>query len=234
MSIMICSQCNKEFTKIHNLQKYCSKKCSKEIKYDYNKYQKKYHQSDKGKKVKKKYEQSVKGTEYKKKYSESDKRREANLRYSRSDKGKELYKKYYKDNSEIILEKQKKYRQSDKARAIRSKRLAEKRKTDPMYKIIDTIKSRLNKYLKASNIDKVNKTFDMVGCTPEFLKQYLEKKFKPGMTWKNHTKKGWHIDHIIPISKAETLEDINRLTHYTNLQPMWAIDNLKKGNKIIF
>jgi len=170
--------------------------------------------------------------EYQKKYRQTDKRKESNLKYSRSDKGKAVNKKIYETGNGKAS--QRKYQQSDKGRAIRSKRLAEKRKTDPMYKIIDTIKSRLNKYLKASNIDKVNKTFDMVGCTPEFLKQYLEKKFKPGMTWKNHTKKGWHIDHIIPISKAETLEDINRLTHYTNLQPMWAIDNLKKGNKVIF
>jgi hypothetical protein len=80
---------------------------------------------------------------------------------------------------------------------------------------------------------KSNSTFKIVGCTPRFLKEYLEKQFQPGMTWKNHTVNGWHIDHKIPISAAKTQEDINRLAHYTNLQPMWATENLKKGNKII-
>jgi len=61
----------------------------------------------------------------------------------------------------------------------------------------------------------------------------LEKQFKPGMTWKNHTLHGWHVDHIDPLDLAMTPEDIEELCHYTNLRPMWATDNRKKGNKII-
>ena len=78
---------------------------------------------------------------------------------------------------------------------------------------------------------KTNKTFKMVGCTPKFLKEYLEKKFKPGMTWDNHTINGWHVDHIIPLDSAKNEEDVKRLMHYTNLQPLWALDNIKKSNK---
>ena len=77
----------------------------------------------------------------------------------------------------------------------------------------------------------------MVGCTPEFLKEYLEKQFYPRlitsevMTWKNHGFYGWHIDHIIPLDRAKTLEDIEKLCHYTNLQPLWMEENIKKSNK---
>ena len=69
----------------------------------------------------------------------------------------------------------------------------------------------------------------MVGCSQEFLKQYLEKKFKKGMTWKNHSNKGWHIDHIKPLSLAKNSLDMKKLMHYSNLQPMWAKDNLRKN-----
>ena len=72
----------------------------------------------------------------------------------------------------------------------------------------------------------------MVGCSSEFLKEYLEKKFTLGMTWQNHCTHGWHIDHIVPLASATTAENMKKLMHYTNLQPMWATENLKKGNKI--
>ena len=89
----------------------------------------------------------------------------------------------------------------------------------------------MNNFLKSKNINKKNKTFNIVGCSPEFLKEYLEKKFIGGMSWDN--KGDWHIDHIIPLSSAKTEEEIYKLCHYTNLQPLWSEDNLKKGNKMI-
>jgi hypothetical protein len=85
--------------------------------------------------------------------------------------------------------------------------------------------------LKKLNISKTNKTFEIVGCTPEFLKEHLEKQFVDGMTWENRGE--WHIDHKIPLSSAKTEEELYKLCHYTNLQPLWAEENLKKGNKII-
>jgi hypothetical protein len=53
------------------------------------------------------------------------------------------------------------------------------------------------------------------------------------MNWENYGQFGWHVDHIIPLSSAKTEEEIYKLSHYTNLQPLWAQDNLKKGNKIL-
>ena len=74
-----------------------------------------------------------------------------------------------------------------------------------------------------------------LGCTIEEYKEYLESKFQQGMTWDNHAVDGWHIDHILPLNESNTVlteeEKIKRL-HYTNTQPLWAKDNMKKGNKL--
>lgn len=68
----------------------------------------------------------------------------------------------------------------------------------------------------------------MLGCSVEDCKKYLESKFQFGMTWENHGK--WHIDHVRPISSFD-LSELETAFHYTNLQPLWAIDNLRKGAK---
>jgi hypothetical protein len=73
-------------------------------------------------------------------------------------------------------------------------------------------------------------TKDIIGCTPQELKEHIEKKFKEGMSWNNRDK--WHIDHIIPLSSGKTEEEILKLCHYTNLQPLWAKENLEKSNKL--
>ena len=76
---------------------------------------------------------------------------------------------------------------------------------------------------------------ELLGCTTEEYKEYLESKFQQGMTWDNHAVDGWHIDHILPLNESNTVlteeEKIKRL-HYTNTQPLWAKDNMKKGNKL--
>jgi hypothetical protein len=63
------------------------------------------------------------------------------------------------------------------------------------------------------------------------LKIYLEEKFIDGMSWENQGK--WHIDHILPLSSATNEDELYKLCHFTNLQPMWATDNIRKGAKII-
>jgi hypothetical protein len=80
------------------------------------------------------------------------------------------------------------------------------------------------------DVTKKNKTFEIVGCTPKFLKEHLETKFVDSMNWDNRSE--WHIDHIIPLSSAKTEDELYKLCHYTNLQPLWAKDNLKKSNKV--
>jgi len=83
----------------------------------------------------------------------------------------------------------------------------------------------VNKGIKAGSAVKD------LGCTiPELIK-YLESKFQLGMTWENHSSTGWHIDHIIPLCEFDLTdrEQFLKAAHYTNLQPLWAEDNLKKN-----
>ena len=107
-----------------------------------------------------------------------------------------------------------------------------RRKNDSTFKLIHNIRNRVRDFLKSKNITKNNKTFDIVGCSPEFLKEHIEKQFTDGMSW-DLMGEHIHIDHIIPLSSANTEDEVYKLCHYTNLQPLWAEDNLKKYNKII-
>jgi hypothetical protein len=145
--------------------------------------------------------------------------------------------KYHHDNnSEIKKERAKKYREEngEKIRALYRSWLKEKRTTNPTYAFLLRIRSRLYWYFKNNNMNyKINKDdMEMIGCSPTDLKLHLENQFVDGMSWENYGHKGWHIDHIIPLSSAKTVEEVLSLNHYTNLQPLWAVDNRKKGKKI--
>jgi|688.fasta_scaffold534543_2 hypothetical protein len=179
--------------------------------------------------------------------SNKEKYRTSQLLYRESNKEtiNEKNRIYYYNNHTILREKQKKYRdeniekekERNKSWRINNKNLINnyrdsRRKNEPLYKITENIRRRINKFFKSKNIEKNNKTFDIVGCSPEFLKEYIENKFTEGMSW-DLMGKHIHIDHIIPLSSAKTEEDVYKLCHYTNLQPLWAEDNLKKSSKII-
>jgi hypothetical protein len=130
------------------------------------------------------------------------------------------------------------YRQAYKVRASTpeyKKRTQERKKNrkakDPLFKLTTLLRCRLHHIL--SGRIKSMSTEEMLGCSWEEAKKHLEKQFSDGMSWENHGVNGWHIDHIIPLSSANTLEELKNLFHYTNLQPLWAFDNLSKGNKII-
>jgi hypothetical protein len=116
-------------------------------------------------------------------------------------------------------------------REIINQKKRNKYRNDILYKLSHNVRNRVNNYLKSNNIRKGNKTFDIIGCSPEFLKEHLERKFIEGMYWDNRNK--WHIDHIIPLSSAKTEYEFYKLCHYTNLQPLWAEENLKKSYKIL-
>jgi hypothetical protein len=129
-----------------------------------------------------------------------------------------------------MLVKKKEY--VDKNKEIINLKIREKLSVDPLFKLIKYSRNRLKQFLKTKNIYKNNRTFDIIGCSPEFLKGYLEDKFTEGMSWELMGKH-IHIDHKIPLSSAKTEKEIYKLCHYTNLQPLWSVDNLKKSNKIL-
>jgi uncharacterized protein with ATP-grasp and redox domains len=97
------------------------------------------------------------------------------------------------------------------------------------FKLAKNLRNRLNKVLKSKKMYKNNTLKEYLGCSLEELKQHLQLQFQEGMTWLN--KGQWHIDHIIPLSSAKTEEELYKLCHYSNLQPLWAEDNLFKSNK---
>jgi hypothetical protein len=109
-----------------------------------------------------------------------------------------------------------------------------KRSSCPKEKIINAMRSRLGEYLKQRGYKKDRKTFNVIGCTPNELRSHIESQFVEGMSWENYNHTTWHIDHIIPISSASNQEDIYKLSHYTNLRPLWAKENYEKSNKIIW
>jgi hypothetical protein len=133
-------------------------------------------------------------------------------------------------NAEKYRETSKKWseRNKEKMNEYYNNRNKTLRKTDPLKKLIFNVRTRIYSVLK----NKTKTSFEIVGCSPIQLKEYLEQKFTEGMSW-DLMGRHIHIDHIIPLSSAKTEDEVYNLCHYTNLQPLWAIDNLKKGGKLI-
>ena len=107
---------------------------------------------------------------------------------------------------------------------------------DPLFKLSASIRSSIGgAFIRGSrgafNKDKGNATLDILGCSFEFFASHITSQFTEGMTLENYGE--WHLDHIIPLATATTREDVVRLNHYTNFQPLWAKDNLSKGSKIL-
>lgn len=109
----------------------------------------------------------------------------------------------------------------------------ERKKRDPAFKLVKTMRSRLVGALTRKNAKKNCRTMDLIGASPSFVMGYLEAKFTEGMTWENHGE--WHIDHIKPCCSFDLTkeEEQRKCFHYSNLQPLWAEENLKKGGKYI-
>ena len=146
------------------------------------------------------------------------------------EKEKKRLKDNYKNNVETLREKNKKYYHENK-KLIRKKNNEwknNKRKTDGFYRMKINLRHRLRNYLFEES--KSKRTYDIVGLDKLEFKSYVESKFTEGMTWENYGK--WHLDHIIPLCQAKDNNEALLLNHYTNLQPLWAEDNLRKNRKI--
>ena len=102
-------------------------------------------------------------------------------------------------------------------------------------RIRSALRVRLRYALKFKNRKKQGSAIKDLGCTITELKIYLSSKFKPGMTWDNWGIKGWHIDHIKPLSKfnLKNRTELLQAVHFTNLQPLWWFENISKGNRIL-
>ena len=121
--------------------------------------------------------------------------------------------------------------QENNAKANKSQR--DKYNNNPQCKIRRLYSTRIKAAIKIQSGPKAFKTIELLGCSVQECRQYLESKFQDGMTWENHGMYGWHIDHIIPCASFDLTdpEEQKKCFHYTNLQPLWAKDNLSKGCK---
>ena len=146
------------------------------------------------------------------------------------EKLKIVKKTYYKTNKNKIKVYKSNYYQINKDKI--NFRSNNRRKTDLQYKLSCNLRNRLKEAVK--NNQKAGSAVRDLGCSIEELKQHLESKFQTGMSWDNWTLDGWHIDHIKPLASFD-LTDRKQLLeacHYTNLQPLWAKDNLSKGDSV--
>ena len=153
---------------------------------------------------------------------------EKNKREAKKDKQKIYNKNWYEKNKDKALSKNREYQKSNKdvRNALQRKNI----KTNINFKLKMNLRSRLRQAIKTNQ--KSGSAVSDLGCSIEELKLHIESKFLEGMTWENWSRDGWHIDHIKPLSSFD-LADRQQLLeacHYTNLQPLWAIDNYRKGS----
>jgi hypothetical protein len=109
--------------------------------------------------------------------------------------------------------------------------ISQRRNSDPSFKLRMNLRHRVWTALQANKASKSTGIDDLVGCSLEKLVKHLEGQFTDGMNWDNYGRDGWHIDHIRPCASFDLAdpEQQRQCFHYTNLQPLWAADNIRKG-----
>ena len=147
---------------------------------------------------------------------------------------------YYQKNRETILEKARakapppkprpplKTQEETRARIAAYKRRY--RKENKLFYLRSHIGTSIANALSHEGHVKRKSTVEIIGCTIDQLRLHLEKQFLPGMSWLNRHL--WHIDHIVPQKLATTEEQVYQLNHYTNLRPLWSLDNQLKAASI--
>lgn len=175
-------------------------------------------------------------------------RKEYLLKYYESNKEKmlEKQKERYVEKKDYILQYGKEYRSNnkqkikeynkvnkDKINSWTRKYREKRKKEDNVFKFKSNVRSLITSSFKrgTNQFRKNAKTETILGCTIQEFIKHIQSKFTEGMTLNNHGE--WHLDHIYPVSLATTEEQIIKLNHYTNFQPLWAEDNLSKGSKIL-
>jgi hypothetical protein len=188
--------------------------------------------------------------EYRINHKEEIKKSEKKYKQIHKQESKERRKKYIQEHRELIKEQQKKSHIKHKNRINKQRKIwyknnksiinehrreyiKNKLKSDTNFRLTRSLKSRIWDILKRH--PKSEHTLKLVGCNIEQLRSYLESKFKTGMSWDNWSLNGWHIDHIRPCASFNLSipEEQRKCFHYTNLQPLWAKDNIKKSDNFV-
>jgi hypothetical protein len=134
---------------------------------------------------------------------------------------------YYQANKTKILASNRAYKKANPVQMRGYK--AKQRAQNPLVNLKDQLRRRVLGALARVKAEKAGRTFELIGCTPQFLKEYLESKFQAGMSWA--LRRSFHIDHIKPCAAFDLTnpEQQKACFHYTNLQPLWPVDNIRKG-----
>jgi hypothetical protein len=154
--------------------------------------------------------------------------KEQSLYYEKNkEKILEYYKKYREKNKDELKEKQREYRNMNKEKRNESERIRHQKNVKA--RIIRSLRRRFWNFVRGEI--KKNSVIELTGCGREQLMAHLESQFTDGMSWDNYGQHGWHIDHIRPCSSFDLTDcdQQKQCFHYTNLQPLWAEDNLSKG-----
>ena len=169
---------------------------------------------------------------YMRDYNKKNKEKIKEYYIKNKEKINEQRKEYIIKNKEKIKEKRKEYRIKNKEKINEQRK--ERIKTDLNFKFRSYIRTRLINAIKRQYGLKAQSSMELLGCSIEDARQHLESKFDLFMTWENHGSY-WHIDHIIPCASFDLTdpEQQKKCFHYTNLQPLEAIENIKKSDKIL-
>jgi len=137
--------------------------------------------------------------------------------------------KRYFEIREFRMEYSKRYASENRCKINSHKKI--RKETDENYRLSEVLRTRVRNALKAKSPEKLTKTIELIGCSIVYLKRHLESQFIDGMTWDAFGHKGIHIDHIKPVRSFDLTdpEQQRKCFHFTNMQPLWAEDNYKKG-----
>jgi hypothetical protein len=136
-----------------------------------------------------------------------------------------------KEESEFYWDDSAKTRLNSKCKSCSNKRKSDKRKSIPILRLIRGLKRRIRKEVSLYGFKKSHLSNEILGVDRDGLKLYFENRFRDGMEWDNYGTH-WVVDHMLPMSEVETYEDLIRVSHYTNLQPLLVKENSVKSNKI--
>jgi len=153
------------------------------------------------------------------------------VEYHKTEDFKKKRKNYIQKNKDRIQMWMQEYYQRPETKQRINEYVKRKKATDPQYAIRARTTCRIRCAMKRVRAKKTEKTVDLVGCSYDFLKKHIESKFKRGMSWDKPN--SFHIDHIKPLSSFDLTnpKQLKSACHWTNLQPLTPIDNIKKGAK---
>lgn len=161
---------------------------------------------------------------------EEDRLRALAKRKSNPDRVRELDRARYLRDKDKRLASSKEYFQNnrEKVNAANRAKFKRYRENDPLYALSSRLRSSLWRAIKKMGFSKKSSTASILGCDWTTLKSHIESKFTAKMSWDNRHL--WEIDHIIPLGSATTEEEIIKLSHFENLQPLWTFVNNAKGD----